>query len=210
MFSKIEEAINDIKRGRFVIIADDENRENEGDLTIAAENVTPSKINFMLTHARGILCVPVISERLDELGLPLMVNTDDRSKCAFTIPVDYKNGTTTGTSAFDRAATIRAIANKKYKAKDFSKPGHIFPLRYREGGIFEREGHTEASIDLAKLAGMYPAAVICEILNEDGTMAKLPELSDFSKKHSIKMITIKDLKEYIQLNQNIVKEEIKI
>lgn len=210
MFSKIEEAINDIKRGRFVIIADDENRENEGDLTIAAENVTPSRINFMLTHARGILCVPVIGERLNELSLPLMVKTDDRSKCAFTISVDYKNGTTTGTSAFDRAATIRALANNKYKANDFSKPGHIFPLKYSEGGVFEREGHTEASVDLAKLAGMYPAAVICEILNENGTMAKLPGLSEFSKKHSIKMITIKDLKEYIELNQNIVKEEIKV
>ncbi len=209
MFSKIEEAISDIKRGRFVIISDDENRENEGDLVIAAENTNTSKINFMLTHARGILCVPIHSKRLDELDLPLMVDTDDMTKCAFTISVDYKNGTTTGTSAFDRAATIKALVNENHKAEDFSKPGHIFPLKYKEGGIFEREGHTEASVDLAKLAGFYPAAVICEILNEDGSMSKLPEISDFSKKHNIKVINIKDLKEHMQ-NQNLNKQEIKV
>lgn len=210
MFSKIEEAISDIKRGRFVIIADDENRENEGDLVIAAENVNTSKINYMLTHARGILCVPIHSERLDELGLPLMVNTEDMSKCAFTISVDYRSGITTGTSAFDRATTIKALVNENCKAEDFSKPGHIFPLRYKEGGIFEREGHTEASIDLAKLAGLYPSAVICEILNEDGSMSKLPEIFDFSKKHNIKVISIKDLKKHIESNQNLNKQEIKV
>ena len=210
MFSKIEEAINDMKRGRFVIIADDENRENEGDLVIAAESVNPSKINYMLTNARGILCVPIISKRLNELDLPLMVDTDDMSKCAFTISVDYKSGTTTGTSASDRAATIKALVNETYNLDDFSKPGHIFPLKYREGGIFEREGHTEASIDLTKLAGLYPAAVICELLNEDGSMSKLAEVTDFSKKHSIKLINIKDLKEYMLSKQNVNKPEIKV
>lgn len=209
MFSTIEEAISEMKRGRFVIIADDENRENEGDLVIASESVNPSKINFMLTHARGILCVPIESKRLNELDLPLMVDSDDMSKCAFTISTDYKNGTTTGTSAFDRAATIKALINENYKAEDFSKPGHIFPLRYKEGGVFEREGHTEASIDLAKLAGLYPSAVICEVLNDDGSMSKLPELIEYSKKHDIKMICIKDLKEHME-KQNLNKQEIKV
>jgi len=183
MFSKIGEAIQDIKRGRFVIIVDDESRENEGDLVIAAESATPSKINFMLKHARG--------------------------KCAFTISVDFRNGTTTGTSVFDRALTIKSLTNDKFKAKDFSRPGHIFPLRYEEGGVLEREGHTEASVDLAKLAGLYPAAVICEILKDDGTMAKLPELLEFSESHGIKIITIQDLKNYIK-NENVNKQEIEV
>ena len=210
MFAKIEEAITDIKRGRFVIVVDDENRENEGDLVIAAENVSPSKVNFMLKHARGILCVPMTGKRLDALNLPLMINTKDMSKCAFTISTDFRNGTSTGTSAFDRAATIKALANENYKAEHFSRPGHIFPLRYRDGGVLEREGHTEASVDLAKLAGLYPAAVICEILKEDGSMAKLPELLDFSKKHGMRIVTINDLKEYIGSKQNINKPEIKV
>ncbi|MBS3102084.1 3,4-dihydroxy-2-butanone-4-phosphate synthase [Candidatus Woesearchaeota archaeon] len=209
MFSKIGEAIQDIKRGRFVIIVDDESRENEGDLVIAAESATPSKINFMLKHARGILCVPVIGKRLDELNLPLMVYPHDISKCAFTISVDFRNGTTTGTSVFDRALTIKSLTNDKFKAKDFSRPGHIFPLRYEEGGVLEREGHTEASVDLAKLAGLYPAAVICEILKDDGTMAKLPELLEFSESHGIKIITIQDLKNYIK-NENVNKQEIEV
>ena len=210
MFSKIEDAIKDIQRGRFVIIADDENRENEGDLVIAADHATPSKINFMLINARGILCVPIAGKRLDELNLPLMVSPHDANKCAFTISVDYKNGTTTGTSAFDRSATIKALVNERYNAEDFSRPGHIFPLRYSEGGVLEREGHTEASVDLARLAGFYPAAVICEILNEDGTMAKLPELYAFSQKYNIKIVKINDLKEHIKSNQNLNKEVIEV
>lgn len=201
MFAKIKESINDIQSGKFVIIVDDENRENEGDLVIAAEKINPEKLNFMLQHARGILCVPMTGQRLDELNLPLMVKLNDPSKCAFTVSVDFKNGTTTGTSATDRATTIKALANSNYKAKDFSRPGHIFPLRYKEGGVLEREGHTEASVDLTKIAGLYPASVICEILNSDGSMAKLPELVDFSKKYNIKLLKINNLIDYIEQNQ---------
>lgn len=210
MFAKIEEAINDIKRGRFVIIVDDENRENEGDLVIAADNVTPPKINFMISKAKGILCVPMEGKRLDELNLSLMVNNLDISQCAFTVSVDFKNGVTTGTSAFDRSSTIKALANEKYKELHFAKPGHIFPLRYYEGGVFKRQGHTEASIDLTKLAGLYPATVICEILNDDGTMAKLPELIEFSKKRNIKMINIENLIKYMEMNKKSKEEEIKV
>jgi 3,4-dihydroxy 2-butanone 4-phosphate synthase/GTP cyclohydrolase II len=197
MFAKIEEAITDMKRGRFVVIVDDENRENEGDIVIAASTITAPKLNFMLKHARGILCVPVTGARLDELGLPLMVEPHDFNKCAFAISVDSKD-TSTGTSVIDRVATIAALVDENKKAEHFSKPGHIFPLRYTEGGILKREGHTEASVDLAKLAGLYPAAVICEILKEDGTMAKLPEILEFSEKHDIKVINIQDMKEFMK------------
>ena len=209
MFAKIEESIADIKRGKFVVVVDDEDRENEGDVVIAADHATPSMINFMLKHARGILCVPVSTKRLDQLDLPLMVDSDDMNKCAFTVSVDFKHGTTTGTSAQDRAATISALINHDHTADDFAKPGHIFPLRCRDGGVLEREGHTEASVELAKLAGLYPAAVICEILKEDGSMARLPEILEFSKKYDVKLINIKDLKEHVQ-NKNLQKQEIKV
>jgi len=199
VFSKIEEAVSDIKRGKFVIVVDDESRENEGDLVLAAEKATANKINYMITHARGLVCMPILRERLEQLGIPPMVNHNEIKRCMFSISVDYKNGTTTGISPFDRAATIKALIDSKSKPKDFAMPGHLFPIIYKEGGILAREGHTEASVDLAKLAGLYPAAVICEIINEDGSMAKLPDLIEFSKKHNgMKIITIKDLADYIK------------
>jgi len=199
VFSKIEEAINDIKRGKFVIVVDDESRENEGDLVLAAEKATANKINYMITHARGLVCMPIIRDRLGQLGIPPMVNHNNISRCMFSISVDYKNGTTTGISPFDRAATIKALIDDKSKPGDFAMPGHLFPILYKEGGVLARQGHTEASVDLAKLAGLYPAAVICEIINDDGTMAKLPDLIEFSKKHNgMKIIAIKDLVDYIK------------
>ena len=208
-FSKIEEAINDIKRGKFVIVVDDENRENEGDLVLAAEKVTADKINYMIKNARGLVCMPVIRERLEHLNIPAMVNHNEINRCMFSISVDYKNGTTTGISPSDRTATVKALIDENSKSEDFIKPGHLFPLMYKEGGVLAREGHTEASVDLAKLAGFYPAAVICEIINEDGSMAKLPDLIDFSKNHNnMKIITIESLIGYIKNNKiNKVEEK---
>ncbi len=207
VFSKIEDAINDIKRGKFVIVVDDESRENEGDLVLAAEKATANKINYMITHARGLVCMPIIKERLDQLKIPPMVEHNEVSnnavhhRCTFAISVDYKKGTTTGISPADRAATIKALIDGKAKTEDFIRAGHLFPLIYKEGGVLVRQGHTEASVDLAKLAGLYPAAVICEIINEDGSMAKLPDLIEFSKKHnSMKIISIQDLVGYIRAN----------
>ena len=207
VFSKIEEAVSDIKRGKFVIVVDDEGRENEGDLVLAAEKVTANKINYMITHARGLVCMPIIKERLDQLKIPPMVehngvnNNKVHHRCMFAISVDYKKGTTTGISPADRAATIKALIDSKAKTEDFIRAGHLFPLIYKEGGVLAREGHTEASVDLAKLAGLYPAAVICEIINDDGTMAKLPDLVEFSKKHNnMKIISIQDLVSYIKAN----------
>src|SRR3990167_9543708 len=207
VFSKIEDAINDIKRGKFVIVVDDESRENEGDLVLAAEKATANKINYMITHARGLVCMPIIKGRLDQLKIPPMIehnelnNNGVHHRCMFAVSVDYKKGTTTGISPADRAATIKALIDKNSKPEDFAMPGHLFPLMYREGGVLAREGHTEASVDLARLAGLYPAAVICEIINEDGSMAKLPDLIKFSKKHDgMKIVSIKDLIEYVNLN----------
>jgi len=202
VFSKIEEAINDIKRGKFVIVVDDENRENEGDLVLAAEKVTAHKINYMITHARGLVCMPIIGERLKELKVPPMIIHNEINRCMFTISVDYKIGTTTGISPADRAATIRAFVDNKVKPEDFVMPGHLFPLMYKEGGVLARQGHTEASVDLARLAGLYPGAVICEIINEDGTMAKLPDIIEFSKKHNdMKIVSIEDLINHIKDTQ---------
>ena len=204
VFSKIEDAVNDIKRGKFIIVVDDENRENEGDLVLAAEKVTANKINYMITNARGLVCLPIIKERLDQLGIPVMLDHNEVNRCTFSMPVDFKNRTTTGISPADRAATISALINENAKNEDFAKPGHVFPLIYKEGGVLVRQGHTEASVDLARLAGLFPAAVICEIINEDGTMAKLPDLSEFSKKHNnMKIISIKDLVDHIKNNSNI-------
>ena len=206
VFSKIEEAINDIKRGKMVIVVDDENRENEGDVVIAAEKATGNKINFMISHGKGLVCMPIIGERLDELEIPQMVNHNNITRCKFALSVDHKTKTTTGISPSDRAATILSMINPASKPEDFLKPGHLFPLRYHEGGVLERRGHTEASVDLAKLAGLYPAAIICEVINEDGTMAKLPDLIVFSKNHNnMKIISIEDLVKYIK-NQKINKE----
>ena len=207
-FSKIEYAINDIKRGKFVIVVDDENRENEGDLVLAAEKVTSDRINYMIKNARGLVCMPIIRGRLEELNIPPMMNHNEINRCMFSISVDYRNGTTTGISPSDRAATIKALIDSNAKSEDFAMPGHLFPIIYREGGVLARQGHTEASVDLTRLAGLYPAAVICEIINEDGSMAKLPDLFEFSRNHNnMTIITIQDLISYIKSNQKINKVE---
>ena len=162
----------------------------------------------MIKHARGLVCMPIIKERLEQLNIPAMVNHNEINRCMFSISVDYKNGTTTGISPSDRTATVQALIDKNSKSEDFVKPGHLFPLMYKEGGVLVREGHTEASVDLAKLAGLYPAAIICEIINEGGSMAKLPDLLEFSKKHNnMKIITIKDLVAYIKNNSSAVKTD---
>jgi 3,4-dihydroxy 2-butanone 4-phosphate synthase / GTP cyclohydrolase II len=199
MFSEIPKAIEEFHKGNFVIIVDDEDRENEGDLVIAAEHATPEKINFMIKHAKGLVCLPIIGERLDELNISPMVNQKDNTectKCNFTVSIDHKHNTSSGISAHDRAATIKAVLDKTNHSDDFSKPGHIFPLRYEKGGVLKRAGHTEASVDLAMLANLYPAAVICEIIKEDGTMARVPDLTEYAKTHGLAIITIKDLIQY--------------
>ena len=190
----IPEVIKDIKAGRFVIIVDDDDRENEGDLAMAAEKATGEAINFMARHARGLICLPVIGRRLDELGVPLMVS-DNTSKhtTAFTVSVEAKHRVSTGISAADRAETIKAVVDPATKPEDLARPGHMFPLRAREGGVLVRAGHTEAIVDLARLAGLYPAGVICEIMNEDGTMARLPQLAVMAQRFGIKMVTVADL-----------------
>ena len=168
----LEEALGDLRAGKLLIVVDDENRENEGDLVMPAEMVTPEAVNFIATHARGLICIPMTGERLDELDLPLMIqqNGSDKEQTAFTVSVDYKKGTTTGISAYDRAATIKAILNPSTRPEDFTKPGHLFPLRYHPGGVLARAGHTEAIVDLCDMMGMYPAGIVCEIMNDDGTM----------------------------------------
>ena len=205
MFNSIEEAIEDIREGKMLIVVDDEDRENEGDLVVAAEKASPEVINFMATHAKGLICVPMLGERLDELEIqPMVVDNTDNHETAFTVSVDYKT-TTTGISAYERAATIAGLISPEAKPSDFRKPGHIFPLRYKEGGVLRRAGHTEGSIDLARLAGLYPAAVICEIMSDDGTMARVPELMEFARKHQIKIVTIADLIEYRRRTEKLVK-----
>ena len=199
-FSTIKEAINDFRNGKFLIVVDEGHRENEGDLVLAAEKVTPEKINFMIKHARGLVCVPMLGKRLDELKLPLMTNYNTEfTKCAFAISVDAKKGTTTGISAFDRARTIKALINEQTKPDDLARPGHIFPLRCNDYGLNRRAGHTEAAIELTKLAGLYPAAVICEIIGESGKMAKMAELKRFAKKYNLKIIKVRELVKYIKL-----------
>ena len=192
--ASIAEAIEDIKAGKFVIIVDDEDRENEGDLALAAEKVTKEAINFMAKHGRGLICLPVIGKRLDELGIPMMVGENtSKFSTAFSVSVDAKHGTTTGISAADRAQTVKTMIDPKTKPEDLVRPGHVFPLRAREGGVLVRAGQTEAIVDLAKLAGLYPAGVICEVMNEDGSMARLPQLEVMADKFGIKIITVADL-----------------
>jgi len=204
-FSSISEAIEDIKAGRFVIVVDDEARENEGDLVLAAEKVTPEALNFMASHARGLICMPVTGERLDELEIPLMVSNNTSPFCtAFTVSVEAKHGTTTGISVHDRAETIRAIIDPATKPEDIARPGHVFPLRARDGGVLVRAGHTESIVDLARLAGLCPAGVICEIMNEDGSMARLPQLEVMSEKNGIKIISISDLIAYRRRHEKLV------
>lgn len=204
-FFSIEEAIEDIRQGKMVVVVDDSDRENEGDLIIAAEKVTPQIINFMATHARGLICTPLTDNRANELGLNLMVSNNTDNHCtAFTVSVDHKD-TSTGISADERAATVRAILDSATKPEDLRRPGHIFPLRAREGGVLRRAGHTEAAVDLARLGGLYPAGVICEIMKEDGTMARVPELVNFCQKHKLKIITVADLIEYRKRTEKLIR-----
>jgi 3,4-dihydroxy 2-butanone 4-phosphate synthase / GTP cyclohydrolase II len=205
VFASIPEAIEEIRQGRMVIVVDDADRENEGDLIMAAERVTPEAIAFIVRHTSGVICMPVVGERLDALEIPLMVaaNTDSR-RTAFTVSVDARAGVTTGISAADRARTIRTIIDPATQPVDLSRPGHIFPLRYREGGVLKRAGHTEAAVDLARLAGLYPAGVLCETVNEDGTMARLPDLSVFARMHGLKLISIADLIRYRRQHEILV------
>jgi 3,4-dihydroxy 2-butanone 4-phosphate synthase / GTP cyclohydrolase II len=204
-FASIEEAVEEIRQGRLVIVVDDADRENEGDLIMAAEKVTPEAIAFMVRHTSGVVCMPCVGERLDELNVPLMVaDATDLQRTAFTVSVDALEGTTTGISAADRATTIRSVIDPAIRPQDLVRPGHIFPLRYREGGVLKRAGHTEASVDLARLAGMYPAGVLCEIVNEDGTMSRLPDLVRFAEAHGLKVISIADLIEYRRRRERLV------
>ena len=203
--SPIDEAIREISEGKFVIVVDDADRENEGDLVVAAEMVTPEHINFMARKAGGIICASLQGERLDELELPLMVRENTaRHATAFTISVDAKRGATTGTSAFDRAATVRALVDPDTRPSDLARPGHIFPLRYAKGGVLVRAGHTEAVVDLCRLGGVYPAGVICEVMAEDGSMARMPALERFAEEHQIKIVTIADLIAYRRRHEHLV------
>ena len=203
--STVDEAIDEIRAGKCVIVVDDEDRENEGDLIVAAEKVTPDIINFMATHGRGLICMPLEGKRLDELQVPMMVQRNSTPQgTAFAVSIEAKNGTTTGISASDRAATVLAVLDPNTRPDDISMPGHMFPLRARPGGVLERSGHTEAAVDLARLAGLYPAGVICEIMNEDGTMARFPELQLFGKKHDIRLLSIAQLIAYRRRSEKLV------
>lgn len=207
----IEDAVADFKEGKFVIVVDDEDRENEGDFIIAAEKVTPEKINFMLTHGRGVLCAPITEERCAELDLGMQVSANTSIyETPFTVTVDLLEGCTTGVSMHDRAATILALANPNTKPTDLGRPGHVNPLRARSRGVLRRAGHTEATVDLAKLAGLYPAGALIEIINEDGTMARLPELMKISKKFGIKIVSIKDLIAYRAKMESIIEKGVEV
>ncbi|KJF67630.1 3,4-dihydroxy-2-butanone-4-phosphate synthase [Rhizobium nepotum] len=195
--AKIEDAIAAISRGEMVIVVDDEDRENEGDIIAASDSITPQQIAFMMNHARGLICVAMPGERLDALDIPLMVSRNTESlKTAFTVSVDYIPGTTTGISAADRAKTVRALVSEGSRPEDFARPGHIFPLRANPEGVLGRTGHTEAAVDLCRLAGKFPCGTICEIANDDGTMARLPQLEVFAERHGLLIVTIKDLVSY--------------
>ena len=191
----VEEAIADLQAGKFVVVVDDERRENEGDLVLPAEKVTPDAVNFMVTHARGLLCMPITEERLNQLRIPMVVSehTPAQLPTAFTVSLDYKVGTTTGISASDRAATIRAMIDPETGPEDFARPGHLFPLRYQPGGVLRRAGHTEAIVDLCNIAGLYPAGVVCEIMKDDGEMARMPDLEVFAQHHGLKILSIAQL-----------------
>jgi 3,4-dihydroxy 2-butanone 4-phosphate synthase / GTP cyclohydrolase II len=205
-FDRVSDAVAAIGRGELVVVVDDEDRENEGDLIMAAEHVTADKIGFFVRHTSGLICVPMTGDRLDELDIPLMVKDNtEAQRTAFTYSVDARHGTSTGISAADRAATIQALIDPGTRPSDLSRPGHIFPLRYREGGVLKRAGHTEASVDLARMAGLYPAAVLCEVVNEDGSMARVPDLEAFAKEHGMVMISIADLIRYRRQNEKLVR-----
>ena len=197
--ARIEDAINAISRGEMVIVVDDEDRENEGDIIAASDSITPQQIAFMMNHARGLICVAMPGERLDALDIPLMVSRNTESlKTAFTVSVDHIPGTTTGISAADRAKTVRALVSEGSRPEDFARPGHIFPLRANPQGVLGRTGHTEAAVDLCRLAGKFPSGTICEIANDDGTMARLPQLEVFAERHGLLVVTIKDLVSYLE------------
>jgi len=203
--ASIREAIEDIKAGKFIIIVDDEDRENEGDLAMSAEKVTPEAINFMAQHARGLICLPITGKRLDELKIPMMVSENtSKFTTAFTVSVEAKHRTSTGISAADRAETVKAMIDPTTKPEDLAQPGHTFPLRARDGGVLVRAGHTEAIVDFARLAGFYPAGVICEIMDEDGTMARLPQLEAMAEKFGLKIVSVADLIAYRRRHENLV------
>jgi 3,4-dihydroxy 2-butanone 4-phosphate synthase / GTP cyclohydrolase II len=208
-FAKIPDAIEDIRRGRMVVVVDDEDRENEGDLTVAAEKVTSDVINFMARYGRGLICLPMTGERLDALRVPLMVRdeqNDAKFGTAFCVPIEAKQGTTTGISAADRARTVLAAIDPHTRPSDLARPGHMFPLRAVDGGVMVRAGQTEAAVDLARLAGLYPAGVICEVMDEDGTMARGPRLEAFCRQHGLKMVTIKDLIQHRMRTERLVRK----
>jgi 3,4-dihydroxy 2-butanone 4-phosphate synthase / GTP cyclohydrolase II len=206
-FARIEDALEAFRRGGMLIVVDDEDRENEGDLTIAAEKVTPEAINFMARYGRGLICLSMTPERLDALEIPLMVShNSSRFETAFCVPIEAKGRTTTGISAADRAATVQTAIDPATRPSDLARPGHMFPLRARPGGVMVRAGQTEAAVDLARIAGLYPAGVICEIMNEDGTMARVPALAKFAKKHGLLMITVADLIRYRMRTESLVKQ----
>ena len=202
----LEEALEDLSSGKFVIVVDDEGRENEGDLFLFAEHTTPEAVTFMVSHARGLVCVPMLGERLDELQIPMLRSRHSRSEqpTAFTTSVDYKRGTSTGISAYDRSATIRALVDPDSRPSDFIHPGHMFPLRADPGGVLKRPGHTEAIVDLCRAGGAYPAGVVCEIMNEDGTMARLPQLERFAVKHDLKIFSIAQLIAHRRMTEDLI------
>lgn len=207
-FSTVQEAIWDLKAGKIIVVVDDEDRENEGDLIMAAEKVTPEAINFMATYARGLICMPIEGKRIDELKLnPMVEHNTDSHETAFTVSVDGPESTT-GISAFERAATVQAILDPNLKPEDLKRPGHIFPLRAKEGGVLKRTGHTEATVDLARISGLYPAGICCEIMNEDGTMARVPQLLEFCVKHNLKIITIADLIQYRRKTEKLIRRAV--
>lgn len=205
-FDSIEEAVRELKDGHLIVVVDDEDRENEGDLVCSAQMVTPETINFMSKHGRGLICMPCVAERLDELDIPAMVEQNTSAQgTAFTVSIGAKDKITTGISAYDRAATVQAVINPSTRSEDISKPGHVFPLMARDGGVLTRAGHTEAAVDLARLSGHFPAGVICEIMHEDGTMARVPELEKFTEKFGLKIITVADLIRYRVQKEQLVK-----
>ena len=204
-FDPIEEAIEEISKGHIIIVVDDEDRENEGDFLMAADKVSPEAVNFMAMHGRGLICMPCIAERLDELNIhPMVVDNTSTHETAFTVSIGAKGKITTGISAYDRAATIQAVVDPRTRPEDISKPGHVFPLRAQDGGVLRRAGHTEAAVDLARLAGLFPAGVICEIMNEDGTMARIPQLTEIKEKFGLKLVTIEDLIRYRSRTEKLV------
>jgi 3,4-dihydroxy 2-butanone 4-phosphate synthase / GTP cyclohydrolase II len=209
MLATIPEAVEDFKAGKFVIVVDDEDRENEGDLVVAAEKVTPDHISFMTRHGSGLVCLPVIAKRLDELNIsPMVERNTSRLGTAFSVSIDARDVTTTGASAYDRAATIRKLVDPAAKPQDFAMPGHTFPLRAAEGGVLTRAGQTEAAVDLARLAGLYPAGVITELMKSDGTMARMPDIETFAQQHDIKVVTVEQLIAYRRRNEKLVQKRV--